>query len=150
MEVALRSLHMLAAAVWVGGTVALVFVAVPYARTLEGPARAEALAALGRRWRPLGWGAIGVLLATGSAMAADEDFFRGDNTARTVFLIKVCLAVVLIAAALLHDLVFGPRLAQQIREGRQQTARWRLVAVGWVSFATTIAVPVLGVVLVQL
>jgi putative copper export protein len=148
VETVFLVLHVLAAAVWVGGTVALVFVAVPYARTLEGPARAEALAALGRRWRPLGWGAVGVLAITGASLAADEDFFEG--TARVVFLVKLGLALVLIGAALLHDLVLGPRLAREIREGRAQASRRRLVLVGWLSFATTIAVPVLGVVLVQL
>ena len=150
MHTTLLVLHVLAAMVWVGGTVALVFVAVPYARTLEGRARAEALAALGRRWRPLGWGSIAVLLVTGTAMAAEEDFFRGDTAARAVFATKVALAVVLVAASLMHDFVLGPRLARQIREGRPQTARPRLVAVGWLSFATTIAVPVLGVVLAEL
>jgi len=53
-EVALRIVHVLAAAVWIGGTVILVFVAVPYARSLTGELRAQALAALGRGWRPLG------------------------------------------------------------------------------------------------
>jgi putative copper export protein len=44
METALVVVHVLAAATWVGGTIALVFVAVPVARQLEGPARAAALA----------------------------------------------------------------------------------------------------------
>ena len=150
MDTVLLILHVLAAAIWVGGTVALVFVAVPYARTLEGPTRAEALAALGRRWRPLGWGAIGVLVATGAALAADESFFRGDSAARVVFVVKVGFAAVLVGAALLHDLVYSPRLASQTREGRAQTARRPLVLVGWASFVATITVPVLGVVLAQL
>src|SRR5262249_44552706 len=115
-----------------------------------GPARAEAMAMLGRRCRPLGWGAIGVLVATGAALAAGDDFFEGTGAARTGFVVKVCLAGVLIATALLHDLVFSPRLARGIPEGKPKTSRSRLILVGWLSFATTIVVPVLGVVLAEL
>ena len=56
----MRIVHLMAAAVWVGGTIALVFVAVPPAQRLEGEARARQLRELGRRWRPLGWSALGV------------------------------------------------------------------------------------------
>jgi putative copper export protein len=47
MNTAMAALHVLAAAVWVGGTVVLVFVAVPMARTFEGADRARALRLLG-------------------------------------------------------------------------------------------------------
>ncbi|MDX6410499.1 MAG: hypothetical protein QOE91_15 [Gaiellaceae bacterium] len=43
MEAFLVAVHLLAAAVWVGGTVALVFVGVPVVRTLEGETRARAM-----------------------------------------------------------------------------------------------------------
>jgi hypothetical protein len=35
------------------------------------------LAQLGRRWRPLGWGSLAVLVATGSGLAAEHDAFAG-------------------------------------------------------------------------
>ena len=59
---ALRILHVLSASIWVGGTVALVFVGVPAIRRLEGEARAVAMRALGRRWRPIGWSAMAVAI----------------------------------------------------------------------------------------
>ena len=65
MLTALRIVHLLAATVWVGGTVALVFVGVPAIRLLEGEARATAMRTLGRRWRPLGWSAMGVAILSG-------------------------------------------------------------------------------------
>ncbi len=154
METGIVAVHVLAAAVWVGGTVALVFIAVPYARSLEGEARAEALRALGRRWRPLGWGALAVLVVSGVALAREDDAFRTQTLAQTAFgavlSIKVALVGVLAAAAAIHDFVLGPKLARQIRDGHPQTARRRLVLVGWVSFILTLAVPVLGVVLARL
>ena len=45
MLTVLRTLHLLSAAVWVGGTVALVYVGVPAIRRLEGEARATAMRA---------------------------------------------------------------------------------------------------------
>lgn len=151
MELAIRSLHVLAAAVWVGGTVALVFVAVPYARSLPGEERAAALSRLGRRWRPLGWGSLAVLVATGLALAAEHGALRPRTLLHTglggVLLLKSGLVIALIALAAAHDFVLGPRLARQIREGGPETARPGLVRVGWASFALTLAVPVLGVLL---
>ena len=48
MTTLLRIVHLLSASVWLGGTVALVFVGVPAIRALEGEARATALRKLGR------------------------------------------------------------------------------------------------------
>jgi putative copper export protein len=147
----LRVFHLLSASVWVGGTVALVFAGVPAIRRLEGEARATAMRTLGRRWRPLGWGAMGVAILSGlwltelhgglSTEALDTDFDR-------TLLLKSALVVVLVAAALVHDFVLGPTLQRELRQGSPQapSTRRRLIVVGWVSFAATIAVPILGVV----
>jgi hypothetical protein len=62
----------------------------------------------------------------------------------------MCLFVALIVFAYLHDFVLGPRVAQEIREGRPQLSRPRLVLVGWVSFTLTVTIPVLGVVLAEM
>ncbi|HYA08544.1 MAG TPA: hypothetical protein VEG24_03080, partial [Gaiellaceae bacterium] len=69
MDAALRIVHLLAAIVWVGGTIALVIVAVPPVQRLEGEARARTLRGFGRRWRPLGWSALAVAIGTGIAIA---------------------------------------------------------------------------------
>jgi uncharacterized membrane protein len=142
----------LAAAVWVGGSIALVFVAVPVARTLVGDERASVLRELGRRWKPLGWSALAVLVLTGFRVAAGEGFFAGGASAgfTAVLSVKLGLVVVLACFAFAHDFVLGPRLARQIREQRAQTARQPLVVVGWTTLALTLVVPVLGVVLSRL
>ena len=151
MTTVLRIVHLLSATVWVGGTIALVFVGVPAIRATEGEARAVAMRALGRRWRPLGWGALAVLAATGAANAYEHGAFSRAGTGfDAVLAVKVGLFVVLVITAYLHDFVLGPGLARQIREGRTQTIRPRLVVVGWVSFALTLAIPVLGVALAEL
>jgi putative copper export protein len=146
VQTALVVVHLLAAAVWVGGTVALVFVGVPVVRMLEGETRARAMRALGRRWRPIGWSAMGVAIATGLALAALE-LDDAESAFDEVLQAKVVAVVLLVAASAVHDFVLGPRLAAQIRAGEPPTLRPRLIAVGWVAFALTVTVPVLGVVL---
>jgi putative copper export protein len=147
----LRIAHILSASVWVGGTAALVFAGVPAIRQLEGDARATAMRTLGRRWRPLGWGAMAVAVLSGlwlthlhgglNAEEADSGFDRA-------LIVKSALVVVLVAAALVHDYVLGPRLQREIRaeSPAAPATRRRLVVVGWISFASTVAVPILGVV----
>jgi uncharacterized membrane protein len=66
----LVAVHLLAAAVWVGGSTALIFVGVPAIRVLDGEPRGRAMKELGLRWRPLGYGALAVAALTGIVLAA--------------------------------------------------------------------------------
>ena len=147
----LRIVHLLSATVWVGGTIVLVFVGVPAIRKLEGEARATAMKALGRRWRPLGWSAMGVAILSGlwlthlhgglNSAALSTDFDR-------TLILKSVLVVFLCIGALIHDYVLGPRLQREMRAGEPQApvTRRRLIMVGWFNFSLTIAVPILGAV----
>jgi uncharacterized membrane protein len=147
----LRIVHVLSACVWVGGTIVLVFVGVPAIRKLDGEARATAMRALGRRWRPLGWSAMGASVLSGlwltelhggfNRAALDTDFDR-------VLIAKSALVAVLCVGAALHDYVIGPRLQRELRASSPQApeTRRRLVVVGWINFALTLAVPILGVI----
>jgi uncharacterized membrane protein len=151
VDVVFLALHVLAASVWVGGTIILVFVAVPYARTLPGDMRAQGLRALGRGWRLFGWSAMAVAVVSGIQLAiADGAFDDAGSDFDTVLVAKIAAVAFLIAGALLHDFVLGPRLARQIREERPQTIRRPLVVVGWANLALTLTVPVLGAVLSHL
>lgn len=145
----LRIVHLLSATIWVGGTVVLVFVGVPAIRRLDGEARATAMRALGRRWRPLGWSSMGVAILSGlwltelhggfNRQALDTDFDR-------TLIVKSVLVALLCVGAAIHDYVLGPRLQRELRAGAPEApeTRRRLVIVGWVNFSLTIAVPVLG------
>jgi copper resistance protein D len=151
VETALRIVHLLAAAVWVGGTVALVFVAVPPVQRLQGDERARLLREFGRRWRPLGWSALGVAIATGAALAGiDHAFDTAPASFDWVLGVKGALVGLLVAGSYLHDYVLGPGLAQQIRGGRPQSLRPLLTWIGRGNLLITLTLPVLGVVLSQL
>jgi putative copper resistance protein D len=141
--------HLLAAAVWVGGSIALVVVGVPAIRTLEGEPRARAMKELGLRWRLLGYSALGVAAVTGVILAQHE-WDEGRSPFRTILWVKVGLSVALITASYLHNYVLGPRLQREIRENLPQTARPPLVVVGYISLALTITVPILGAILSHL
>lgn len=147
----LRIVHLLSACVWVGGTVVLVFVGVPAIRKLEGEARATAMRALGRRWRPLGWSAMGTSIVSGLWLTDlhggfNEEAFSTDFD-RTLIL-KSILVALLCAGAVVHDYVLGPRLQRELRAGAPHApaTRRRLVIVGWFNFSLTLAVPILGAV----
>lgn len=149
MEEVIVIVHLLAAMVWVGGSIALVFAGVPAIRVLEGEPRGQAMKALGLRWRPLGYGALFVTAITG-VMLASHDWSEGRSPFKTVLWVKVALSVCLVIASYLHNYVYGPRLQAEIREGRPLRTRPTLVYVGWTSLALTITVPVLGAILADL
>ena len=58
-------LHILAAAVWVGGLIYTAAVAVPFALTHSEEERQRILRGLGRRFRWIGWSSVAVLIITG-------------------------------------------------------------------------------------
>jgi len=142
-------IHLLAATVWVGGTVVLVFAGVPAISILEGESRGRAMRELGRRWRPLGYGALFVLALTGADLAHD-DLRHCRAPFRTILYVKIGLSVCLAVASYVHNFVLGPRLQREIREGRPPRSRPALVVVGWASLALTLTLPVLGSVLADL
>lgn len=151
MEPILVAVHLLAAAVWVGGTVALVFVAVPPVQRLEGEARGQLLREFGRRWRPIGWSALGIAVLTGLGLAAyDHAFDTAPTSFDWVLGVKGALVGILVAGSYLHDYVLGPGLARQIKAGEPQSLRPLLTRIGRGNLLITVALPILGVVLAEL
>jgi putative copper resistance protein D len=151
MDLALRTVHLVAAIVWAGGTIALVFVAVPPVQRLQGPERAVLLREFGRRWRPIGWSALGIAIVTGVFLAQRAHAFDGaPRDFDWVLAAKGLLVGLLVAGAYLHDYVLGPGLARQVREGKPQSLRPLLVGNGRTNLLFTVAIPILGAVLVEL
>src|SRR5437763_14843806 len=91
-------IHLLAACVWVGGSIALIVAGVPAIRVLEGEPRQRAMREIGLRWRPLGYGALAVLAVPGIPLAQHDDD-DGRSAFQTVLWVKVRLSVALVAAS---------------------------------------------------
>ena len=148
MIAVLVAIHLIAAGIWFGGSTALIFVGIPAIRTLDGEPRGRAMKELGLRWRPLGYGALGVAAVTGVVLAARE--WQHGTAFQIVFWTKVVLFLCLVVVSYFHNFVLGPRLQAEIREDREQVTRPRLVVVGWLSYSLTLALPLLGVALQRL
>ncbi|MBI4496672.1 MAG: CopD family protein [Chloroflexi bacterium] len=116
-------IHVLAAMVWVGGMLFLSLVAVPATRGWEPALRARALRALGRRFRVVGWIALGVLIVTGLLNAARYGYdplalLRGEWLASgfgQALTAKLALVLLMVALTLAHDVV-------SVRTGAAPTA----------------------------
>jgi copper resistance protein D len=141
----LVTIHLVAAGIWFGGSTALVFVGVPAIRTLEGESRGRAMKELGLRWRPVGYGALLVAALTGVALAARD--WQDTASFKIVLAGKALTFCALLVVSYLHNFVLGPQVQAEVRAGGEQPTRPRLVVVGWISYALTIALPILGVAL---
>lgn len=145
MHYLLDVLHVLAACVWVGGSVTIVAVAVPYGRGLPPHERVRALAEIGRRWRPVGWSALLILLVTGIAAAGGHGGFADTRFGR-LLVAKVAVVATLLVVTALHDFVLAPRLRRRLLAGERPSRRPNVV-LGWASLLLTLTAPVLGVAL---
>jgi putative copper resistance protein D len=114
-DLAIRSLHLIAAAVWAGGLVFL-GLAVGAARgALADRERIALFRRLGRRFLVVGGIALAVLIATGTDMAADRlssfgDLFDTDYGERLAE--KLALVIVVILLTAFHSFVQGPALSR--------------------------------------
>jgi uncharacterized membrane protein len=116
--VALLWLHVVAAAVWLGGMAFLALVLVPTIRRAEYRALGPALVqATGTRFRVVGWIALAVLAASGAGnlwvrgigldLLADPEFWSAPYGSLLAMKLTCIVAVVVIS--LVHDLRAGPR-----------------------------------------
>ncbi len=140
-------LHLTAAAVWVGGLLFLALVAIPVARQLPPAERAHLVTALGRRFLPVAWTALGVLVVTGVASAALrgvtwEAVVTGrlwGGTFGRLLTVKAMLVAATLALSGLHDFLLGPastRVAD--RHGPDSPAAVRLRRrASWIARANT-------------
>ena len=145
MLVAARIVHVLSAAVWIGGTVFLVAVAVPYARS-AGPEQRTAVASeIGRRFRPVAWTALGGLVLSGLYMLQELGYLEpgvlGSTPDGQLMIAKLASVAVLIVLSAFHDFVLGPRAEQ--RPGTKST----LLVLARANGVLTLTVPVIGVLL---
>ncbi len=130
--------HVLAAMLWLGGMFFLGLVGAPVLRAIE-PAelRQRLFHELGRRFRAVGWGAIAVLLMTGTINL----YFRGwlswsvlggatfwGTAAGAALAIKLSAVAAMLVLSAIHDFSLGPRAGQAVAGSPEALALRRRAA----------------------
>ncbi len=106
MVLLVRSVHVLSLVVWLGGMLFIALVLVPLARGLGDAAlRARLVREAGRRFRTVGWIALGLLVVSGLANL----WLRPYLLASPRFQWKAGLVVLALVLSAAHDFVLGPR-----------------------------------------
>ena len=77
----IRWIHVIAAVVWIGGNLVLAMVIVPYFRqNLPSVQRIQLLTQIGKRFEPIVWGCVLVLIFTGIGNLYKAGFFDPTGT----------------------------------------------------------------------
>lgn len=155
-------LHLMAAVVWVGGTIFLVIVLVPAIRRPQFAGVASALirwTAIRFRW--VGWVCFGVFFFTGAMNLVargigwqelrDAVFWQG-SFGRTLS-VKLIVVAVILAISAFHDYFLGPRAAaaweSDARSSETLRLRRQAVQLGRLNLALALTAIVLGIMLVR-
>ncbi len=118
-DTAIRSLHLIGAAVWAGGMVMLALAVGAARRTVTESDRVALFRALGRRFAVVGGIAMLALIATGTDMASDRLGSWGaltDTDYGERLLVKLILVALVIALTVVHTVVQGPALSRLRQE----------------------------------
>jgi uncharacterized membrane protein len=153
--------HLLAAVVWVGGMLFLALVVVPSTRGLAPDQRAGLFDALGRRFRPIGWACVALLVATGLLSLTHrgvtwEDALSGQLLGTPfgrLLGLKLALVAAMLVLSALHDFVVGPASTRALTDpdgsARGRALRRRASWLARVSTLLALAVVALAVALVR-
>ena len=141
---ALVTLHLLAAAVWLGGMLFLGLVIIPALRDRPPAERAALLHVVGRRFLKIAWTVLAILLVTGPVLWALRGFVL-----TLALSIKLALVAVILVLSLLHDFLLGPRLVAELKKGGEGKEtlrlRHRVALLARLNVLLAIAVLILGV-----
>ena len=155
-------LHVVTAALWVGGMLFLVAVIVPLLRTpaLRGQA-VVLISAVGLRFRSVGWASLLVLVVTGTINAAFRagswsglaDPAWWTNPFGRFLAMKLGLVGLILVLSAVHDFAVGPRAAELLRTDPEspRAGRWRAAAswMGRMNLLLALLVVALAVALVR-
>ena len=124
--------------VWIGGMLFIALVLVPVTRRLDDPAlRARLVQQTGRRFRTVGWIALGVLVLTGLVNLWLHPFLLASPR----FHWKAALIVLALILSAFHDFVLGPRAGVP---GADPSVRVRASWVARLNVVVALAIVLLG------
>ncbi len=136
------AIHVFSAVIWVGGVLFIGMIAVPAAKKLDDELRRKLLDDLGRRFRTVGWTALGLLITTGIYLmwnwgatwssVFDLSFFEHAHTRLLGY--KLLLVIPMLVISALHDFWLGPRATKEGRSDQEIAQDRKLAA--WMGRAT--------------
>ena len=155
-------LHILAAAVWIGGMVFVALILVPVIRQPESQSLAASIVHLtGLRFRSVGWICLGLLFLTGTFNLLYRGFAVSELWSGQLWqsgfgvalALKLLLFGLVLSLSCLHDFVIGPRATAlwRARPNFPESLRLRRQAswLGRVNLLLALALVALGVILVR-
>ena len=104
----------MAAVIWAGGMVFTAIVLAPIARKEVPPQiRGPLFNKIGKRFSRVGWIALILLIATGTykIISGWESWENFLSPYGIVLAVKILIVIIVIILSLIHDLIWGPRLA---------------------------------------
>lgn len=129
-------IHVFSAVIWVGGVLFMALVAVPAARSFDADQRRQLLDLLGRKFRPIGWVALFLLVLSGTYFMwrwgarpknlVDLSFFSHGHTRLLGYKLLAVLAMLIISG--LHDFWLGPKATRKNRTPEEIAADRRLAS----------------------
>ncbi len=139
--------HLLAAMLWLGGMLFLIFVLVPALRGESGELRGRLVDTVGLRFRTVGWICLLLLLLTGSA----NILLRGYSLTGTLLIAKLALFGVILVLSFIHDFVIGPRATRAMASGSEDAEKLRRLSaiIGRINTLLALAVVALAIKLVR-
>lgn len=131
-------LHVLAAITWIGGMLFIALILVPVTHRLEDQTlRARLVRETGRRFRTVGWIALGVLVVTGLLNL----WMHPGLLSFPRFHWKLGLVVLTLILSAVHDFVLGPRAGAP---GAHPSARVRVSWIARVNVLLVLVIVLLG------
>jgi putative copper export protein len=123
VRIALVFVHVLSAAIYVGGTIFLAAVLVPLTRqTPQAPVAARLLRSAARRFSRISWVMLAILVLSGVGLLERNGLLTDGLTSGSfwsseigaVLAVKAGAVGALLGLSYVHDFVLGPRLAQAL------------------------------------
>ena len=138
MALFIRWIHVLSVIAWVGGMLFIALVLVPATRALDDARiRTRLIEESGRRFRTIGWIALGLLVVTGLLNL----WFQPSLLGAPRFHWKLGLVVLALILGTLHDWILGPRAG---RPGADPSVRLRASWIARVNVVVALSIVLLG------
>ncbi|MGQ9632179.1 MAG: CopD family protein [bacterium] len=106
-------LHLLATVIWIGGMAFYVLVLIPSLAAIDPPQRGRLLGVLIKRYAPIAWGSVILLIVTGVLITVNRaalDALSRTAPYRIVLAIKHVIVLAMVAIGAITSFVIGPKL----------------------------------------